>query len=144
MRKIAAVIAGAVVGSATLFIVGFIANLINRTPPELMDPKTPEAVVERVAATTTGTWLTVILGLALGAFLGGVAGARLVKEKTAWVTTAIGLVLSLWAFYTFYVVYPAYLWVPVVMLISVFLFSFLGGRFAARSRREDGDAPAPS
>ncbi len=109
MRKIAAVIAGAVVGSATLFIVGFIANLINPTPPELMDPKTPEAVVERVAATTTGTWLTVILGLALGAFLGGVAGARLVKEKTAWVTTAIGLVLSLWAFYTFYVVYPAYL-----------------------------------
>jgi hypothetical protein len=53
MRKILAVILGAVVGSITLFIVGVIANAIQPTPPELMDPATPEAVAKRVASTTT-------------------------------------------------------------------------------------------
>lgn len=134
MRKAIAVIVGAVVGSATLFMVGFIANTISPTPPELMDPTTPEAVAQRVAATTTGTWITVILGLSLGAFLGGAVAARLVKERAVWVTGGVGLVLSLWAFYTFYVVYPAALWVPAAMLIAVFLFSNLGGRFGVRSR----------
>ena len=108
-------------------MVGAIANAINPTPPELMDPKTPEAVAQRVASATTSTWLSTIFGLALGAFLGGVTGARVAKEKTVWVTSAIGSVLSLWAFYTFYIVFPAVLWVPIGMLISVFLFSYLGG-----------------
>ena len=127
MRKILAVILGAVIGSITFFMVGVIANALHPTPPELMDPATPGAVALRVASTSTGTWLSTIFGLALGAFLGGVTGARVAKEKTIWVTSAIGSVLSLWAFYTFYIVFPAVLWVPIGMLISVFLFSYLGG-----------------
>jgi hypothetical protein len=136
MRKILAVILGAVVGSITLFIVGVIANAIQPTPPELMDPATPEAVAKRVASTTTFAWLSTIFGLALGAFLGGVIGASVAKENIFRVTSAIGLVLSLWAFYTFYIVYPAVLWVPIVMFISVFLFSYLGGVVISKSQQK--------
>jgi hypothetical protein len=57
MRKILAIILGAVVGTITLFIAGVIANAIQPTPPELMDPTTPEAVARRVASTTTFAWL---------------------------------------------------------------------------------------
>jgi hypothetical protein len=122
-----AVILGAVVGTIIFFTAGVIANAIHPTPPELMDPATPEAVAQRVASTPTGIWLSTIFGLALGSFSGGVVGAIVSKEKTVWVTGAIGLVLSLWAFYTFYVVFPAVLWVPIGMLFSVLLFSYLGG-----------------
>lgn len=53
MRKILAVISGALIGTISLFVVGFIANAIHPTPPELMDPATPEAVARRVAYTPT-------------------------------------------------------------------------------------------
>lgn len=72
-------------------------------------------------------WLSTIFGLALGAFSGGVVGTRILREKNAWITGAIGLLLSPWAFYTFYIVFLAVLWVPILMLISAFLFSYLGG-----------------
>ena len=127
MRKILAVILGGIVGSITLLMVGMIANAVHPTPPELMDPETPEAVAQRVASAPMFTWLSTIFGLALGAFLGGGIGARVAKERIVWVTSAIGLVLSLWAVYTFYIVFPAVLWVPIGMLISVLLFSYLGG-----------------
>jgi hypothetical protein len=140
MRKTLAVILGAVVGTIILLMVGIIANAIHPTPPELMDPATPEAVAQRVASTPTSTWLSIVFGLALGAFLGGVIGARVAKEKIVWVTSAIGLVLSLWAFYTFYVVFPAVLWVPVGMLISALLFSYLGG-FAVMQSQQKESAP---
>lgn len=140
MRKILAVVLGVVSGSITFFVFGLIANAIYPTPPELMDPATPAAVAQRVAYTGTITWLTMVFGLALGAFLGGAFGAMVAREKIAWVTGAIGLVLSLWALYTFYVVFPAVLWVPFGMLISVFLFSYLGGRAVLRSLKIK-DAP---
>ena len=135
MRKILAVILGPIVGTITLLMVGTIANAIHPTPPELMDAATPEAVAQRVAFASTSTWLSTIFGLALGAFLGGVVGAGVAKEKIVWVTSAIGLVLSLWAFYTFYIVFPAVLWVPIGMLISALLFSYLGGVVVMRSQR---------
>ena len=96
-------------------------------------PATPEAVAQRVAAAPLSTWLTTILGLALGAFFGGLLGAKMVPEKAVWVTSAVGLVLSLWAVYTLYVVFPAVLWVPAGMLISAVLFSYLGGRLVKPS-----------
>ena len=136
MRKILAVILGAAVATITLFLVEMIANAIYPTPPELMDPATPEAVTLRVASAPLSTWLSTLFGLALGAFIGGVIGARVAKEKIVWVTSAIGLVLSLWAFYTFYVVFPAVLWVPIGMLISVFLFSYLGGYVIMQSQQK--------
>lgn len=134
MRKILSVILGAVVGTIVFFIVGVIANAINPTPPEFMDPATPEAVAQRVASVSTSTWLTTIFGFALGAFSGGFIGARVAREKIIWVTSAIGLLLSLWAFYTFYIVFPAVLWVPIVMLFSALLFSYLGGFVVMQSQ----------
>ena len=136
MRKYLAVITGAVVGSITLLMIGMIANALNPTPPELMDSQTPEAVAQRVDATSTSTWLTVIVGLSLGAFLGGVVGASMAREKIGWVTTGIGVALSLWAFFTFYVVYPTVLWVPIAMLIAVFVFSYFGGGVVRRSQQK--------
>ena len=134
MRKCLAVILGAVVGTIIFFIAGVISNAINPTSPELMDPATPEAVVQRVASVSTSTWLTILFGLALGAFSGGVIGAKVAREKIVWVTSATGLVLSLWAFYTFYIVFPAVLWVPIGMLISSLLFSYLGGVVVMKSQ----------
>ncbi len=138
MRNSVAVILGSVVGTIIFYIVGVIANAIHPTPPELMDPATPEAVAQRVASVSTSTLLTTLFGLALGAFSGGVIGARVAKEKTVWVTSAIGLVLSLWAFYTFYIVFPAVLWVPFGMLISALLFSYLGGFVVKQSKSKSG------
>ena len=136
MRKILAVISGAVVGTIIFFMVGLVANAIQPTPPELMDPATPEAVAQRVASASTFIWLSTIFGLALGALFGGTIGAMVAKEKIVWVTSAIGLVFSLWAFYTFYIVFPAVLWVPIGMLISALLFSYLGGVVIMQSQQK--------
>jgi len=74
-------------------------------------------------------------GLALGAFVGGGVAVGVARAKATWVAGAVGLILSPWAVYTFYVVYPAVLWVPVGMLMSVFLFAQLGGVATERIRR---------
>ncbi|MFQ5706845.1 MAG: hypothetical protein ACE5HO_05305 [bacterium] len=135
MRKLLAVILGASVATIIFFMIGVIDDALRPIPRELMDPATPEAVAQRVASTPTSKWLVVMFGLALGAFLGGITGATAAREKIVWVASAIGLVLSPWAFYTFYVVFPAVLWVPIGMLISVFLFSYLGGFVVMQSHR---------
>ncbi len=127
MRKIIAVILGVAVATILLFIVGMIANAINPTPPELMDPSTPEAVARRVESAPVFTWVTTVFGLALGAFSGGAIGAIIAREKISRITGFISLLLFPWAFYTFYVVYPAVLWVPAAMLVSVIIFPYLGG-----------------
>jgi hypothetical protein len=94
IRNLFSVVSGVVVGSMIFFIVGVIANIMYPTPPELMDPATPEAVAQRVAYAPTGTWLMTIIGFALGAFFGVVIGAGVAKEKIVWVTSTIGLLLS--------------------------------------------------
>ena len=127
MRLLTAVLIGAIIATITLLIVGLINNAINPTPPELMDPATPEAVTKRVEATSIGTWIATIFGTALGGFLGGVVGGIIAMEKTILASSVVGLVHSIWAYYTFYVVYPAVLWVPFSMLISAVLCSWLGG-----------------
>ena len=140
MRKTIAVLIGAIVASAILFLVGMIANAINPTPPELMDPETPEAVARRVESASLFTWLTTVFGLALGAFSGGAIGAIIAREKIFWITGAISVVLSLWAFYTFYIVFPSVLWVPAAMLVSVIVFPYLGGSLISRvSRKNQSD-----
>ena len=129
MRKIVAVFLGAVIGSLVLFGVGMIANAIQPTPPELMDPATAEAVVQRVAATSTAAWISTIFGLGPGSFIGGALAVWVARERIVRVTIGVALVLSLWAFYTFYVVYPAVLWVPISILGAVYYYSYLGGKW---------------
>lgn len=134
-RLVLAVLLGATVASFTFFAIGVVANAVHPTPPELMDPATPEAVVRRVAATPLSVWMVVVLGSALGAFAGGAVGARLAPERRIAVTSAIGALHALWAAYTFYVVYPEVLWVPAAMLLGAVGFAHLGGVVAARWRR---------
>ncbi|MDH3649761.1 MAG: hypothetical protein OEQ53_08760 [Saprospiraceae bacterium] len=117
-------------------MVGVVADVIQPTPPELMDPATPEAVAKRVDSAPLFTWLSTIFGLALGAFFGGMIGAKVAVERIVWVTSAVGLMLSLWAFYTLYIVFPTVIWVPIAMLICVFLFSYLGGVVIMRSQQK--------
>jgi hypothetical protein len=70
MRRPLAVILGALVGSITLLVVGAVANAIKPTPLELMDPAVAEVVTKRVASAPMFTWISTLIGLALGAFMG--------------------------------------------------------------------------
>ena len=137
MRKLLAVVLGVIVGNVVFFLVSIVANRIYPTPPELMDPQTPEATALRVAAAEANGLLLVLLGSALGGLFGGIIGAKVAKERIVSVTSAIGGLLSLWAFYSFYVFYPARLWFPIGMLISFLLFSYLGGLVVMQSQKED-------
>ncbi len=100
-----------------------------------MDPQTPEATALRVATAEAHGLLFVLLGSALGGFSGGVVGVKIAGEKASLIACAIGGLLSLWAFYSFYVFYPARLWFLIGMLVSFLLFSYLGGIVAARKDR---------
>ena len=108
MLKAIAVVLGAITGSIVFFLVGMVANVIQPTPSELMDPATPEAVALRVASAPLFTWLSTIFGLSLGAFIGGGIGARVALDKPVLITSAIGLALSLWAFYAFMLCFQQY------------------------------------
>lgn len=128
MRKLVAITIGILVGNLIFFCIAMVANWINPTPPELMDPSTAEAVAERVAQTTTYAWFTTIFGLAIGSFIGGVLGAKIENKHSLGTSIIIGLVFSLWAFYTFYIVYPKVLWVPFIMLFTALYCSYRGGK----------------
>ena len=126
LRSIAAVVTGLIVSNAVFFLVGTIANRLYPTPPELMDPQTPEATALRVATTATNSLILVVLGSALGGFTGGVTSGAIVKERAIVVVGIVAGVLCLWGLYSWYVFYPARLWFPVGLLISFPLFTSLG------------------
>ena len=90
MRKLLAVVLGVIVGNVVFFLVSIVANRIYPTPPELMDPQTPEATALRVAAAEANGLLLVLLGSALGGLFGGIIGAKVAKERIVSVTSAIG------------------------------------------------------
>ena len=136
LRKILAVILGVIVGNVVFFLVGIVADRIYPTPPELLDPQTPEATALRVASAEATGLLLVLLGSALGGFFGGIIGAAVARERIVSVTSAIGGLLSLWALYSFYIFFPARLWFPAGMLISFLLFSYLGGLVLMQSKKE--------
>ena len=103
LRKSLAVILGVVVGNVIFFLVSIVSDRIYPTPPELLNPQTPEATALRVTTAEVNGLLLVLLGSALGAFFGGIIGAAIAKGKIVAVTSAIGGLLSPWAFYSFYV-----------------------------------------
>ena len=112
MRKILAVVLGVLIANVVFFLGSVAADRFYPTPPELMDPQTPEATALRVAAAETNGLVLVILAGALGGLVGGFIGAKMAKGSTFAVTSAIGGLLSLWALYSFYVFYPATAVVP--------------------------------
>ena len=134
MRNILAVVLGVLVANVVFFLGSVAADRFYPTPPELMDPQTPEATALRVAAAETNGLVLVILAAALGGLVGGYIGAKVAKGSTFAVTSAIGGLLSLWAVYSFYVFFPARLWFPIGMLVAFLVSTFLGGLAAKRAR----------
>ena len=125
-RKVIAVLLGAFVANVVFFLVSMVADYLYPTPPELMNPQTPEATAQRVETAERNGLLLVLLGSALGGFVGGMIGAGVAKDRKMIVASAIGALLSLWAFYSFYVFYPARLWFPAGMLLCFLLLPGLG------------------
>lgn len=122
-RRIAAVLLGVIVANVIFFSVSLVADRLYPTPSELMDPQTPEATALRVETAERNG----LLGSSLGGFFGGTVGAGVAKDRKMIVAGAIGLLLSLWALYSFYVFYPARLWFPGGMLLSFLFLPGLGG-----------------
>ena len=127
LRKLLAVILGLIAGNAVFLLMGIFAERLYPTPPELLDPQTPEATALRVATAETIGLLLVLLGSTVGGFVAGLIGAAVARERILPVTFGIGALLSLWALYSFYIFFPARLWFPIGMLTSFLLFSYLGG-----------------
>ena len=137
MRKVLAVVVGVVVANVVFFLGSVAADRFYPTPPELMDPQTPEATALRVASAETNGLVLVILAGALGGLVGGYIGARVAKGRTFAVTSAIAGLLAPWAVYSFYVFFPARLWFPIGMLVAFLVSTYLGGLAARKSRRQD-------
>ena len=136
MRNILAVILGVIVANVVFFLGSLAADRFYPTPPELMDPQTPEATALRVATAETNGLVLVILAGGLGGLVGGFVGAKVAKGRTIAVSSAIGGLLSLWAVYSFYVFYPARLWFPIGMLVAFLASTYVGGFIASKSQRE--------
>lgn len=130
-RNLAAVIAGLIVSNAVFFLVGMIANRFYPTPPELMDPQTPEITALRVATTATNSLLLVLLGSSLGGFAGGITSGVIANDKGIAVVSALAVLLSLWGMYALHVFFPARLWFPIGLLVLFPLCTGLGGIAAA-------------
>ncbi len=126
MRNFLAVVIGVVAGNAVFFLVSIIADRAYPTPPELMDPQTPEEVALRVDAAATNGLLLVALGSVFGGFTGGVVGASVATGARICVTAAIAALFSLWGLYSFYVFYPERLWFPLSLLAGFLIFTCLG------------------
>ena len=126
-RNLAAVSAGLIVSNAVFFLVGMIANRFYPTPPELMDPQTPEATALRVATTATNSLLLVLLGSSLGGFAGGITSGAISNDKRIAVVGTLAILLGLWGMYSLYVFFPARLWFPIGLLVSFPLCAGLGG-----------------
>ncbi len=133
LRTGLAVIVAVVVAHVVFFAMGFAGEALYPTPPELLDPQTPEETAARVEGAQVGGLALVVLGSALGGLAGGLAGA-LVARRVVVVAVVAGALLALWGVYSFYVFYPDRLWFPFGLFVGFPLFTVLGGLVAARWR----------
>ena len=134
-RNVSAPIAGTIFGAVIFFLGGLLSTRIYPPPPELLNPQTPEANALRVASADTNGLLIVLVGCVVGGFLGGAIAASVAKTRKALISCIVGILLSSWAVYAFYVFYPQKLWFPIGMLIGFAVSSFLGGLSNSRLRK---------
>ena len=133
LRGILAVVIGVIVGNAVFLAAGVVSNAVYPTPPELMDPQTPEETAARVDAAETGGLVLVVLGSAIGGLAAGASGGYAARRQALLVAIALALLLSLsWGVYSFYVFYPAKLWFPAGLFAGFLLFTPVGGLIATR------------
>ena len=134
-RNVSAPILGTILGAAIFFLGGLVSTRIYPPPPELLNPQTPEANALRVASADTNGLLIVLVGCVVGGFLGGAIAASVAKTRKALFSCIVGILLSSWAVYAFYVFYPQKLWFPIGMLVGFIVSSFLGGLSNSRLRK---------
>ena len=139
MRLLLAVVLGVIAAHVVFFLVGFFAEWAYPTPPELLDPQTPEEMTVRVEEANAGGLALVVVGSALGGLVGGVVAGVVARRRDVAVAVFVGALLSLWGVYSFYVFYPARLWFPIGLFVCFPLFSVLGGLAEARFRNAGAD-----
>ena len=142
-----AVVVGVIVGNFVFLAAGGVSNDVYPTPPELMDPQTPEETTARVDAAQTGGLAQVVLGAAVGGLAAGASAGYVARRQALLVAVALAVLLSLsWGVYSFYVFYPARLWFPAGLFAGFLLFTPVGGLVAARwpSRPKRRTAPRHS
>ena len=149
LQGLLAIVVGVIVGNTAFLAVGAVSNAVYPTPPELMDPQTPEETAERVDAAQTGGLALVVLGAAVGGLAAGASAGYAARSQALRVAVALAVMLSLaWGVYSFYVFYPERLWFPAGLVAAFLLFTPLGGLIAARwpspSRPQRRTAPRRS
>ena len=128
-----AVVVGVIVGNFVFLAAGGVSNDVYPTPPELMDPQTPEETTARVDAAQTGGLALVVLGAAVGGLAAGASAGYVARRQAFLVAVVIAALLSLsWGVYSFYVFYPARLCFPAGLFVGFLLFTPVGGLVAAR------------
>ena len=134
-KALLAILLAVVVAHVVFFAVGFAAEWLYPTPPELLDPQTPEETAARVEGARAGGLAMVLLGAALGGLVGGVAGALVAGRRALVVAVVAAALLSLWGVYSFYIFYPDRLWFPLGLFVGFPLFTVLGGLAVAWRRQ---------
>ena len=133
LRGLLAMVVGAVVGNFVFLAGGVVSNAMYPTPPELMDPQTPEETAARVDAAQAGGLVLVVLGSAIGGLAAGASAGYAARRQAVLVAVALAVLLSLsWGVYSFYVFYPERLWFPAGLFAGFLLFTPVGGLLAAR------------
>ena len=131
LRGILAIVLGVIVGNAVFLAAGVVSNAVYPTPPELMDPQTPEETAARVDASETGGLVLVVLGSAIGGLAAGASAGYAARRQALLVAVVLAVLLSLsWGGYSFYVFYPARLWFPAGLFAGFLLFTPIGGLVA--------------
>ena len=128
LRVVLAIVLGVVVGNAVFLAAGVVSNAVYPTPPELVDPQTPEETAARVDAAATGGLALVVLGAAIGGLAAGASAGYAARRQAVLVAIVLAVLLSLsWGVYSFYVFYPARLWFPAGLFAGFLLFTPVGG-----------------
>ena len=131
LRGFLAVVIGVIVGNFVFLAGGVVSNAVYPTPPELMDPQTPEETAARVDAAEAGGLVLVVLGAAVGGLAAGASAGYAARGQALPVAIVLAALLSLsWGVYSFYVFYPERLWFPAGLFAGFLLFTPVGALVA--------------
>ena len=95
LQGVLAIVVGVIVGNFVLLAGGAVSNAVYPTPPELMDPQTPEETAERVDAARTGGLALVVLGAALGGLAAGASAGYVARRQALPVAVVLAVLLAL-------------------------------------------------
>ncbi len=130
IRKIIAIVIGLIASFIVIELIESIGYTIYPIP-EGIDIRNIEALKTYISNAPTNVFLIIILGYAIGSFVGGFVSAWITKEekiKTA--TTLGGILMGIGAINLFTIPHP--IWVIVVALLVFIPFSYFGGKLGIK------------